>query len=75
VDKEGTPMMSRGGTLLVKGDGNWSAPGHNAIITYENRTYNMYHALAAPSGQNGFATLRIGELVWDAAGWPVSAGP
>lgn len=75
LDKEGKSMMSGGGTLLVKGDSNWSAPGHNAVITYDNRTYNIYHALAAPSGQNGVATLRIAEIVWDADGWPVSGGP
>ena len=33
------------------------APGHNAVITYNNKTYNMYHALKGSS--NGDATLRI----------------
>ena len=75
IDKEGMPMMSGGGTLLVQGDSSWSAPGHNAVITYNNRTYNVYHALKAPTGQNGVATLRIAEIVWDANGWPVSGGP
>jgi len=27
VDEDGTPMMSGGGTVLLKGDGNWNAPG------------------------------------------------
>jgi arabinan endo-1,5-alpha-L-arabinosidase len=75
MDKDGKAMTSGGGTLLVQGNSSWSAPGHNAVITYDNRTYNVYHALAAPSGQNGTATLRIAELVWDASGWPVSGGP
>jgi arabinan endo-1,5-alpha-L-arabinosidase len=75
MDKDGVAMMSGGGTLLVQGDGSWSAPGHNAVITYDNRTYNVYHALAAPSGQNGVATLRIAEIAWDVNGWPVSGGP
>ena len=75
MDKDGMPMMSGGGTLLVQGNSSWSAPGHNAVIAYDNRTYNVYHALAAPSGQNGIATLRIAEIVWDANGWPVSGGP
>lgn len=75
VDKAGTSMLKGGGTLLVQGDGSWSAPGHNAVITYDNKTYNVYHALAAPSGQNGTATLRIAEIAWDANGWPVSGGP
>jgi arabinan endo-1,5-alpha-L-arabinosidase len=75
VDKDGKAMMSGGGTLLVQGNSSWSAPGHNAVIVYDNRTYNVYHALAAPSGQNGVATLRIAEIVWDGNGWPVSGGP
>ena len=75
IDKEGMPLMKGGGTLLVPGNASWSAPGHNAVIVYDNRTYNVYHALAAPSGQNGTATLRIAEIVWDANGWPVSGGP
>ena len=61
--------------LVAPGIQGASAPGHNAVIVYDNRTYNVYHALAAPSGQNGTATLRIAEMVWDANGWPVSGGP
>jgi arabinan endo-1,5-alpha-L-arabinosidase len=76
LDKDGKSMMSGGGTLLVQGNSSWSAPGHNAVIVYDNRTYNVYHALAAPSGQNGVATLRVAEIAWDAKnGWPVSGGP
>ncbi|HVY40434.1 MAG TPA: arabinan endo-1,5-alpha-L-arabinosidase [Polyangia bacterium] len=75
VDKDGTSMMKGGGTLLVQGNGSWSAPGHNAVITYDDKTYNVFHALAAPSGENGTATLRIAEIAWDAGGWPVSGGP
>jgi arabinan endo-1,5-alpha-L-arabinosidase len=75
VDKEGKPLASGGGSLLVEGNSTWSAPGHNAVIVYEHRTYNVYHALAAPSGKNGAAMLRIAEIVWSADGWPVSGGP
>jgi arabinan endo-1,5-alpha-L-arabinosidase len=73
VDKAGTSLMSGGGTLLVQGDASWVAPGHNAVITYNNKTYNLYHALKGSS--SGAATLRISELAWDANGWPVSGGP
>ena len=73
VDKAGTSLMSGGGTLLVQGDSSWVAPGHNAVITYNNKTYNIYHALKGSS--SGAATLRISELAWDTNGWPVSGGP
>jgi arabinan endo-1,5-alpha-L-arabinosidase len=72
VDKAGVELMQGGGTLLVAGDSAWIAPGHNAVVTYGDRTYNIYHALTA---KGMTATLRISELVWDADGWPVSAGP
>jgi len=72
VDKAGTSLMSGGGTLLVQGNASWGAPGHNSVITYDNRTYNLYHAL---QGGRGAATLRIAEILWDADGWPVSGGP
>ena len=51
----------------------WVAPGHNAVITYNNKTYNIYHALQGSS--SGPATLRISEIAWDSNGWPVSGGP
>jgi arabinan endo-1,5-alpha-L-arabinosidase len=72
VDKAGVSLMQGGGTLLVQGDATWTAPGHNAVITYGGKTYNVYHAL---TGANRAATLRISELVWDSDGWPVSGGP
>jgi arabinan endo-1,5-alpha-L-arabinosidase len=73
VDKAGTSLMSGGGTLLVQGDSSWVAPGHNAVIGYGGKTYNIYHALQGSSA--GPATLRIAELAWDSNGWPVSGGP
>jgi arabinan endo-1,5-alpha-L-arabinosidase len=73
VDEAGTSLMSGGGTLLVQGNSSWVAPGHNAVIIYNGKTYNMYHALQGSS--SGAATLRIAEIAWDANGWPVSGGP
>jgi len=73
VDKMGVSLMQGGGTQLVQGNATWVAPGHNAVIAYNGKTYNVYHALSG--GTNGPATLRIAEIVWDGAGWPVSGGP
>ena len=73
VDQAGTDLMKGGGTLLVTGNTSWVAPGHNAVITYNNKTYNIYHALKGSS--SGAATLRISEIAWDTNGWPVSGGP
>ena len=72
VDRAGVQLMQGGGTLLVAGNATWIAPGHNAVIAYGGKTYNIYHALTA---QNMTATLRVSEIVWDQDGWPVSGGP
>jgi arabinan endo-1,5-alpha-L-arabinosidase len=73
VDQAGLNLMGGGGgTLLVQGNSSVHAPGHNAVIVYNNKTYNLYHALNA---SNGNAQLHIAEIAWDAQGWPVSGGP
>jgi arabinan endo-1,5-alpha-L-arabinosidase len=72
VDKAGVALMDGGGTLLVQGNATMTAPGHNAVIAYQGKTYNLYHVLNAT---HGGAALRISELVWDADGWPISGGP
>jgi arabinan endo-1,5-alpha-L-arabinosidase len=73
VDKAGLMLMGGGGgTQLVQGNSTVHAPGHNAVIVYNNKTYNLYHALNA---SNGNAQLHIAEIAWDANGWPVSGGP
>ena len=56
----------------MQGNSTVHAPGHNAVIVYNNKTYNLYHALNA---SNGNASLHIAEIAWDAQGWPVSGGP
>ena len=70
VDQQGTPAMQGGGTLLVEGNNTYHGPGHNAILFVDKQAFNVYHAYPNSGG-----VLRIAELVWDAEGWPISAGP
>jgi arabinan endo-1,5-alpha-L-arabinosidase len=72
TDKTGEDMLDGGGTLLFRGTGSITAPGHNAVIFVGMRAYNVYHALDS-SHQN--PVLRVAELMWDDEGWPISAGP
>jgi len=73
VDKAGMKLLGGGGgTLVSQGNSTVHAPGHNAVIVYNNKTYNLYHALNA---SNGNASLHITELVWDADGWPIQHDP
>ena len=73
VDRGGTALLAGGGTLLLESNERWRGPGSNAVIAREGKTYNVYHAYDADDA--GKAKLRIAELVWDEAGWPVSGGP
>ncbi len=74
VDQTGKPMLSSGGgTQVVLGNQRWRGPGHNAVLTDGEAQYLVYHAYDA--SHNGAATLRIVELLWDGAGWPIPAGP
>jgi arabinan endo-1,5-alpha-L-arabinosidase len=72
-DADGKRMLDGGGTRLLKDDTRYRGPGHNTIIFTADRAYNLYHAYDAQ--QNGRALLRVSELVWNDAGWPVSGGP
>lgn len=73
LDREGTPLMQNGGTLVLTGDARWRGPGHNAILQTTSGDYNVYHSYDAQSG--GAQTLRIARLQWSSDGWPLSAGP
>lgn len=71
-DKAGTAALQGGGTLIAQGDDTWAGPGGQAVLISGKKAYLVYHAYAK---SNGVATLRIADLVWDAAGWPVPVGP
>jgi arabinan endo-1,5-alpha-L-arabinosidase len=73
LDRDGTPLLEGGGTLLLESDERFHGPGSNAILFHENKSYNVYHAYDV--NQSGRSLLRIAELVWDDAGWPISGGP
>lgn len=73
VDRDGKQLLDGGGTLVLQGDQRWRGPGHNAVLVDAGRTLNVYHSYDANS--DGLPTLRISEMSFDDAGWPVSAGP
>lgn len=73
VDRDGTALLEGGGTLVLESDERFHGPGSNAILFHGNKSYNVYHAYDV--NQTGTSLLRIAELVWDDAGWPISAGP
>jgi arabinan endo-1,5-alpha-L-arabinosidase len=73
LDRDGRSMLLGGGSLLIGSSAPFNGPGHNAVLIEGKRAYNVYHAYDA--GDSGRPVLRIAELAWDAAGWPISGGP
>ena len=68
VDRDGTPMLEGGGTLVLEGNDNWVALGHNAAYTFDGRDWLIFHAYE--TADDGQQKLRIVPMGWD-DGWPV----
>jgi len=66
LDKEGTPMMEGGGTLLIEGTAAWRGPGGQSVLPDANRDLLVFHAY---DGATGSSTLQISTIVWE-DGWP-----
>ncbi len=73
LDRDGTPLLEGGGTLVLGGNDRWPGVGANRVFSANGRDYTVFHAYDANAA--GRATLRIAELAWDEGGGPVSAGP
>lgn len=65
-DKEGTPMMEGGGSLLLEGSEAWRGPGHPAVLLDRDEDLLVFHAYDARTGR---PTLQISTMVWE-DGWP-----
>lgn len=72
ADKDDKPMMTGGGTLILKTEGRWIGPGHNSVLHDGGDDFLVYHTYDAEN--RGRPTLQIRPLEWDNAGWP-TAGP
>lgn len=69
LDRDGKPMATGGGTILLKGDENWHGVGHNAVVSFDGIDYLVYHGYDAHD--NGKPKLNIRKLNWDKEGWAV----
>ena len=68
-DKEGKPMLAGGGSLVLKGNENWHAIGHNAAYTFNGKDYLVCHGYDAHD--NARQKLIIREIKWNDDHWPV----
>ncbi|MCH1920706.1 arabinan endo-1,5-alpha-L-arabinosidase [Shewanella sp. A3A] len=68
LDKNGNDMLQGGGSLVLKGNKDWVALGHNAAYTFDGKDYLVFHAYE--TADNALQKLRILEMKWD-NDWPV----
>jgi arabinan endo-1,5-alpha-L-arabinosidase len=65
-DRDGTPMMEGGGTVLLEGTDGWRGPGHPAVLFDSDADLLVFHAY---DGTTGRPTLQISTMAWE-QGWP-----
>jgi len=68
VDKEGTPMLQGGGSLVLGGNQDWVALGHNGAYTFDGKDYLVFHAYE--TADKAIQKLRILPMNWQ-DDWPV----
>ncbi len=71
IDKNGKPMATGGGTILLQGNEKWHGVGHNSAYTFHGIDYIVFHGYDADD--EGKSKLIIKKLDWDSEGWPVVA--
>jgi arabinan endo-1,5-alpha-L-arabinosidase len=68
TDRDGTPMTSGGGDLLLAGHGKYLGPGGQSVLRDRGRDTLVHHYYDAEDG--GTPKLGLTPLSWDADGWP-----
>lgn len=71
VDSAGTRLLDGGGDVLLTGGENWYGVGHNAVYTFGEQDYLVFHGYDASTDPAGRPRLRIESLLWDTDGWPL----
>ena len=68
LDRDGKSLMEGGGTMVIEGNDDWVALGHNAAYTFDGKDYLVLHAYE--TADNALQKLRILPMSWD-NDWPV----
>ncbi|HVU15918.1 MAG TPA: arabinan endo-1,5-alpha-L-arabinosidase [Candidatus Didemnitutus sp.] len=69
VDKDGKNLAEGGGSLVLAGGKAWPGLGHNGAYTFDGKDYLIFHAYEM--ADHGLPKLKILEMKWDDALWPV----
>jgi arabinan endo-1,5-alpha-L-arabinosidase len=73
LDRNGVDMSSGGGTILEASSGRYVGPGGQSVVQVGSSWVLVRHYYDANA--NGAPKLRIGDLYWDAGGWPTLTRP
>jgi len=73
LDRNGVDMRNGGGTILEATSGRYVGPGHQAVVQVGSAWVLIRHYYDANA--NGAPKMRIGDLYWDASGWPTLTRP
>ncbi len=73
VDRTGKPLLEGGGTVLEVGGDRWKGPGGQDVYEHNGQTFLIRHAY--DTQDKGEPHVRLGELYWDAEGWPTLTDP
>ena len=68
VDKTGKAMLQGGGSLVLQGDKDWVALGHNAAYSFDGKDYLVFHAYE--TADKALQKLKVLPMQWQ-DGWPV----
>jgi arabinan endo-1,5-alpha-L-arabinosidase len=68
LDKQGTDMFLGGGSLVLQGNSEWPGVGHNAVYSFDETDYMIFHAYDA--SDEGRPKLMIRKISWDDSDWP-----
>ena len=67
LDKENVSMSQGGGSIVLQGNSEWYGVGHNAVVSFGDTDYLVFHAYDA--FDEGKPKLRIEKIAW-IEGWP-----
>jgi arabinan endo-1,5-alpha-L-arabinosidase len=68
LDRGGRDMAQGGGSLVIEGDKDWKALGHNSAYTFDGKDYLVMHAYETADRYK--QKLKVLEMKWDKDGWP-----
>lgn len=68
LDKDGVPMLSGGGTLVLESEGDYRGPGGQEAVATRQDDILVFHYYSLKGG--GAPKLLIAPIRWTADGWP-----